>query len=341
MRTSKKYIVAGLFLILLIVLFSCELLLGSVYIPAQKVFSVLTNNEHQNEVWNTIILQSRLPRALGAIIAGASLSVSGLLMQVLFRNPLASPYILGISSGAGLGVALITLSSASIGFAFAPNGLSLVASAMLGALLVFSIVFFISLRVKDIMTLLVAGVLIGSIANAIVNIIQLHSSALTVKTFVLWTLASLDQLEMADIKLLYIICPLAMIGSFLLSKQLNTLLMGEKYARSVGVNIMLSRILIILFSGILAASITAFCGPIGFIGIMVPHIVRIIFRTNHHKLLILFSVLIGSCTLLAADLMAHYFITSVSLPINAVTALIGIPVILWLLLGKKDISKTI
>ncbi|GIK70114.1 MAG: iron ABC transporter [Bacteroidota bacterium] len=316
-------------------------MLGSVYIPAQNVFSVLTNNEHQNEVWNTIILQSRLPRALGAIIAGASLSVSGLLMQVLFRNPLASPYILGISSGAGLGVALITLGSVGIGFTFVPNGLSLVASAMLGALLVFSIVFFISLKVKDVMTLLIAGVLIGSIANAVVNIIQLHASALAVKTFVLWTLASLDQLEMTDIKLLYIICPLTLIGSFLLSKQLNALLMGEKYARSVGVNILLSRILIILFSGILAASITAFCGPIGFIGIMVPHIVRIIFRTNHHKLLILFSVLIGSCTLLAADLMAHYFITSVSLPINAITALIGIPVILWLLLGKKDISKTI
>ncbi|CAG0998233.1 MAG: iron ABC transporter permease [Bacteroidetes bacterium] len=341
MRTSKKYIVTGLFLILLIILLSCELMLGSVYIPAQNVFSVLTNNEHQNEVWNTIILQSRLPRALGAIIAGASLSVSGLLMQVLFRNPLASPYILGISSGAGLGVALITLGSVGIGFTFVPNGLSLVASAMLGALLVFSIVFFISLKVKDVMTLLIAGVLIGSIANAVVNIIQLHASALAVKTFVLWTLASLDQLEMTDIKLLYIICPLTLIGSFLLSKQLNALLMGEKYARSVGVNILLSRILIILFSGILAASITAFCGPIGFIGIMVPHIVRIIFRTNHHKLLILFSVLIGSCTLLAADLMAHYFITSVSLPINAITALIGIPVILWLLLGKKDISKTI
>lgn len=341
MKTGKKYIVASLFLILLIVLFFCELLLGSVSIPAQNVFSVLTGNEHQNEVWNTIILQSRLPRALGAIIAGASLSVSGLLMQVLFRNPLASPYILGISSGAGLGVALVTLGTAGIGITFVPNGLSLVASAMFGALLVFSIVFFISLKVKDVMTLLIAGVLIGSIANAVVSIIQLHASAFTVKTFVLWTLASLDQLEIADIKLLYIICPLAITGAFLLSKQLNALLMGEKYARSVGVNIMLSRILIILFSGMLAASITAFCGPIGFIGIMVPHIVRIILKTNQHKLLILFSVLIGSCTLLAADLMAHYFITSVPLPINAVTALIGIPVILWLLLGKKDISKTI
>jgi iron complex transport system permease protein len=338
LKKSKKYILICLLLCVLISLFITNLLLGSIYIPAKYILSIISGNILQNETWNTIIIQSRLPRALGATIAGAALSVSGLLMQVLFRNPLAGPYILGISSGAGLGVALVTLGTASIGISFVPTGFSLIASASIGALLIFSIIFILSLRVKDIMTLLIAGVLIGSIANALVSIIQAHSSAVAVKTFVLWTMASLDQLNLSDIRILYIVCITAIVGSLIISKSLNALLMGEKYARSVGINININRVFIILLSGILAASITAFCGPIGFIGIMVPHIVRILFKTSQHHLLILYSVLTGSCVLLLSDLVAHFLIKSYLLPLNAVTALIGIPIILWLMLGKKNIS---
>jgi len=340
LKKTKKYLLLGLVISLLIALFIANLLLGSVYIPAKNIISIVTGSFSQNETWNTIIIQSRLPRALGAAIAGAALSVSGLLMQVLFRNPLAGPYILGISSGAGLGVALVTLGTASIGISFVPSGFSLIASASVGALLIFSIIFFLSLKVKDIMTLLIAGVLIGSIANALVSIIQVHASAVSIKTFVLWTMASLDQLNLSDIKILYLICIASIVGSLLISKSLNALLMGEKYARSVGININLNRIFIILLSGILAASVTAFCGPIGFIGIMVPHIVRIIFKTSKHHLLILYSALTGSCVLLLSDLIAHFAVTSYLLPLNAVTALIGIPIILWLMLGKKNISSS-
>lgn len=331
----------ALFLLLLLalpLLFALNLSVGSVDISIADLFLVL-KGEATKSSHELIFFQSRLPKAYTALICGASLSVSGLLMQSLFRNPLAGPYILGISSGAGLGVALVVMGATFFGISLSAS-FTIPLAAVLGALLILFILFLVSLRLKDVMTLLILGIMLGSIATAIVGIIQYFTTDFQLKSFLIWTLGSLEGLSYAELKLLSAINGLALIVAFLLNKPLNAFLLGEDYAKSMGIAVKSSRLLIILISGILAGLITAYCGPIGFVGIIVPHLCRLLFKSSNHRILIPAAVLMGAELLLLSDVLAQLPGNGVKLPINSVSSIIGIPIILWIIFKKRSISKS-
>lgn len=323
---------------LLFILFVLDLVIGSANLSLQNVWSVLSGGgaEKSHEI---IVLQSRLPKAITAILCGASLSVSGLIMQTLFRNPLAGPYILGISSGAGLGVAILILGAGVLGLQFATSA-GIVSAAMLGAIGVLIILFFVSLRVRDVMSLLILGIMIGSIATAIIGLMQYFSHDYQLKAFLIWTMGSLEGLSYSQLSVGCGLAFLLLIGAALLGKPMNAFLLGEEYAQSLGVNILVLRFFMILISGGLAGMITAFCGPIGFIGIIVPHLARLWLQTTNHLLLIPSSIIMGSCILLASDIISHLPADGISLPINSITSLIGIPIIIWIIFRKRSISSS-
>lgn len=332
---------SALFLCLLLalpILFMLNLSVGSVDISFTELWLSL-KGEATKQSHDLILFQSRLPKALTALICGASLSVSGLLMQSLFRNPLAGPYILGISSGAGLGVALVVMGAGAFGLTLAAS-FTIPLAAVLGSLLVLLILFLVSLRLKDVMTLLILGIMLGSIATAIVGIIQYFTTDFQLKSFLIWTLGSIEGLAYKELLILSVINGIALLGSFLLNKPLNALLLGEDYAKSLGIPIKSSRLLIILISGILAGLITAYCGPIGFVGIIVPHLCRLLFKSSNHRILIPASILMGAEILLLSDLLAQLPGSGIKLPINSVTSIIGIPIILWIIFKKRSISKS-
>jgi iron complex transport system permease protein len=260
-------------------------------------------------------------------------------MQSLFRNPLAGPYILGISSGAGLGVALVVMGAGVLGLSLATS-VTIPLAAVLGSLLVLLILFLVSLRLKDVMTLLILGIMLGSIATAIVGIIQYFTTDFQLKSFLIWTLGSIEGLAYKELLILSLINGIALLAAFLLNKPLNAFLLGEDYAKSLGISIKSSRLLIILISGILAGLITAYCGPIGFVGIIVPHLCRLLFKSSNHRILIPASILMGAEILLLSDLLAQLPGNGIKLPINSVTSIIGIPIILWIIFKKRSISKS-
>lgn len=324
-------------------LFCLDIFLGSVIIPFKDILKILFTNDTVKESWQIIVLDSRLPKAFAAILCGSALSVAGLKMQTLFKNPLAGPYILGISSGAGLGVAIFIMGLSFLGLS--PSNLSslsnlgIISSSIIGSTLVLLLLLSIINKLKDIMTVLILGVMIGSIITAIIGIIQYFSYDLQLKSFVMWTMGDLSSITNSD---LVILTPTVIIGlvlSFLISKQLNAYLMGEDYAKSIGVNIKKTRLLIIVITAILAGSITAYCGPIGFIGIVVPHIARMITKTYNHSKLIPISALLGVNILLIADIISQLPGSEKSLPINSITSLIGIPFIIWIIFKNKKISN--
>jgi len=327
-----------LMLIGLIVLFIVDILVGSVSIPFSTFFSLI-NGEEVEPALKLIILESRLPKALTAILCGASLSLAGLLMQTLFRNPLAGPYILGISSGAGLGVAILVMGAGLVGISVSSTfGLSI--AALLGAIAILFILFLVSLKVKDVMTLLIFGVMIGSIATAIIGIIQYLTTDYQLKSFLLWTMGSLSSLSGEELKIMLSILIIALITALAKAKSLNSILVGEDFASSLGINIRSSRLVVILISGALAGIVTAFCGPIGFVGIVIPHLCRLLFKSTNHFILIPTSVLLGANVLLLSDIISHLPTNGMSLPINSITSIIGIPIIIWMVFGKKSISKS-
>lgn len=315
-----------------------DIIFGSAHIPLQEFFDLMGGKAitRSNEI---IILQSRLPKALTAILAGGAISLSGLLMQTLFRNPLAGPYLLGVSSGAGLGVAILVMGSTFFGFQ-SIFGWTLTVAALSGSVGILLLLFLVSLKVKDIMTLLIVGIMVGSIASAIIGIFQYFSSDAQLKSFLIWTLGSLEGLKEAELMILTAALLVLTILAISMNKSLNLLLLGESYAKSLGVRLLQSRLLIIFISGALAGLITAYCGPIGFVGIVVPHICRLWFKSSSHLILIPASVLLGANVLLLSDILSHLPSGGISLPINSVTAILGIPVILWLLLSRQNISKT-
>lgn len=320
--------------ILLLIFFILDILFGSVTLPFGDVVRTFMGNA-PDEVTREILLNYRLPKAITAILTGSALSVGGLLMQVLFRNPLAGPDVLGINSGAGLGVALFTMFGVS-SFAFVGE-LGLVGVAITGALLVLLCVVSISHRVKENTSLLIIGIMIGNLAGAVVSILQSISNPDAIKLFIIWTFGSLSSVTPAQ---MYIMIPAVLSGlviSFLLQKQLNTLLLGDNYARSLGVNIERVRLWIILATALLAGTATAFTGPIAFIGVAVPHIVRGILRTTNHYILIPGSVLTGSVLMLLCDLISQLPGLKMTLPINAVTAMFGAPIIIWVLFKNKSV----
>lgn len=315
-----------------IILFLVDLVWGSIHIPINELFSIITGKS-ADPISTEILLNFRLPKAITAVIAGASLSVAGLLMQTLFRNPLADPYILGVSSGAGLGVAITMMSAAILPAIWISSGWGIIASAIIGAALVLLLVIAVSYKLHNSVSLLIVGIMFGTIASSIVSILQNFSNPDAIKLYVLWTFGSLSAVSWENLQLLIPIVLFGLLLAFVLHKRSDGLLLGENYARGLGINIRQTRIMIVIATGILAGSITAFTGPIAFVGVAVPHIARGIFKTASHKILIPASVLLGAVLILICDIITQ--IPVYTLPINTVSALFGAPVIIWIILRRK------
>ena len=322
------------------VFFLLNLLLGSVPIPLRAICEMLLGSEEQPVVWQNILWKSRVPQALTALVAGAALSVSGLQMQTVFRNPLADPSVLGVSAGASLGVAFVVLLSGAVGgVALSRLGylgeIALSVAAILGSLSVLALIVFISTKVKGNVTLLIIGVMIGYVANAIIGVLKFFSVEEDIRAYVIWGLGSFARVSGDQMLLFVTLMTLLIPLSFLLIKTMNLLLLGSNYARNLGLNIHRARLLVILSAGILVAIVTAYCGPIMFIGLAVPHLARAIFRSSDHRVLMPATVLIGSTLALACNLIARMPGFEGALPLNSVTALIGAPVVASVLFRKR------
>ena len=336
----RKYTLLTVLIILIPILAIINLGLGSVPIPASEVFRILFGEGSDSEVWTNIVLMTRLPQTLTAIACGAGLAVAGLEMQTVFHNPLAGPSVLGISSAASLGVAFVVLLSGTIGggfmtqFGFFGNT-ALTLAAIIGAMSVMAIIVYLSQRVRGNATLLIVGVMIGYIASAIIGVLKYFSSEEDIRAYVIWGLGSFARVTGGQVYvfvgLMGILLPLSM----LLAKPLNMLLLGEMYAVNLGLNIKRTRLLIISSAGILTAIVTAYCGPIMFLGLAVPHICRGLFRRSDHRILLPASLFCGADLALICNLIARLPGFEGALPINSVTALIGAPVALWVLLRRK------
>lgn len=326
-------------LLALIVLTLADLLLGSTYIPPTEVLSTLIGKGASKPSWENIVLGFRLPRVITAIFVGSGLTISGLLMQVLFRNPLAGPYVLGISTGASLGVAIAVLAGITIGVSWMNSWLTVIAGT-LGAGLVFLIVMIVSVRVKESMTLLIFGLMLGSAAGGIVAVLQFFSKAEDIQIYLLWTFGSLGGVTYDKLLIMIPFVLIGLVAAFLIAKSLNILLLGEDYGKSLGLDIRKVRMVIIISTCLMAGAITAFCGPIGFIGIAVPHLTRLLMPTSNHKMLIPFSILVGSIVLIACDIISQLPGTAEVLPINAVTAIFGAPIVIWLIVKKGNIRRS-
>ncbi len=323
--------------ILLILFFFVNISLGSVSIPTKEIFKSLVGNIDQ-ESWQYIIHNYRLPKAFTAILVGSGLGISGLLMQTLFRNPLAGPYVLGISSGASLGVALVILGSGFFGSFFASfliSKWSMVIAASLGSFLVLFAVLIVSSKIRDTMAILIIGLMFGSITAAIVSVLSYFSSAEKLQQYIFWGFGSLGNLSWYELFIFFLIYTVGIVMSIFSIKALNTLLLGENYAKSLGLNLKRSRLVIIIATSLLAGTITAFAGPIAFIGLAVPHLTRQIFNTSNHKTLLPAVFLFGAILMLICDCIAQLPNSDYTLPINAITSLIGAPVVVWLLVRKR------
>ena len=317
-----------------------NLTIGSVEIPLSEVFNILLGRESDSVVWSNIVLHTRLPQTLTAIACGAGLSVAGLEMQTVFHNPLAGPSVLGISSAASLGVAFVVLLNGTIGggimtqFGFFGNT-ALTLAAMMGAMGVMSIIVFLSQRVRNNVTLLIVGVLIGYIASAIIGVLKFFSSEEDIRAYVIWGLGSFARVTGGQVYVFVGLMAVVLPFTSLLVKPLNMLLLGERYAVNLGLNLRRARLFIILSASVLIAIVTAYCGPIMFLGLAVPHICRGLFRTSDHRVLLPASLFAGASLALVCNLVARLPGFEGALPINSVTSLIGAPVALYVLLRKK------
>lgn len=337
---QKRKLFFLLLAIAMVALFILDILLGSVFIPFKKVIEVLISSNHTDEAIAIIIRDFRLPKAITAVVAGVALSLSGLQMQTIFRNPLAGPYVLGISSGASLAVALFSLGFSSVvaaGFTLMGSW-SLALAAWTGSFLVMLLVLFVSARVNDNMTILILGILFSGAAGAVVSILQYFTSESLLKSFIVWTMGSLGSITWSQLSVVVPAIAAGVILSLLKMKDLNAFLLGETYARSLGVNIHRSRLVILFSASLLAGTVTAFCGPVGFIGIAVPHLARVLFKTTSHQVLIPAVLLLGANMLLLSDIIAQLPGMQTTLPINSVTALLGIPVVVWMIVSNKKFA---
>lgn len=326
--------------VLLIILFVVNISLGSVSIPFKDILNTLSRGSASKESWETIILNFRLPKAITAILVGSGLSISGLFMQTLFRNPLAGPFVLGISSGASLGVALLILGASIFGNTFVISKfstLSLPIAASLGAFLVLFAIIIAANKVKNTMSVLIIGLMFSSFASAIISVLSYFSNAEEIQQYVFWGFGSLGNLSWLEIKIFMVIYLITVGFTFRLIKPLNSLLLGERYAKSVGINHKKSRNFILLVTSVLTGIITAFAGPIAFVGLAIPHIARLLFTTSNHKILIPASLLIGAIVLLLCDSIAQLPNSEFTLPINAITSLFGAPIVIWLLIRRRKL----
>jgi len=340
-KSSYIKLVFLLLSILLLGMFFLDLLSGSVKISLRDVIGYISGNNIDNNA--LILAQFRFPKAVTAVIAGAAMACSGLIMQTVFRNPLAGPDVLGVSSGAGLGVALMVLTvtpfvhTSSISWL---HGWGVIFAAWIGAGGVMVVMMTISSRMRDIMTVLIVGILIASAVSSIVSLLQYFSNESMLKTYVIWTMGNIGNLSGPQVKALALSSSVGLLLALIEIKPLNAIIMGETFARTVGVNLKVSRLLLFASASILAGSVTAFCGPVAFIGVAVPHIARLLTGSSDHRILMPASLIIGSVTLLLSDILSNIPPSGSVLPINTVTSLIGIPVILWIIIGKKGIKKT-
>ncbi|WP_292946579.1 iron ABC transporter permease [Olleya sp. UBA1516] len=339
MITSKPYTIPFIVLaVLLLLLFMVNISLGSVSIAFNTIIdSFFTKSDNLNN-HQYIIQNYRLPKAITAVLVGSGLGISGLLMQTLFRNPLAGPFVLGITSGASLGVALVILGSSIFGgflATFLLTKWSLVIAASLGSFLVLLLVLIVSSKVRDTMAILIIGLMFGSITAAIVSVLSYFSSAEQLQQYIFWGFGSLGDLDWNEVTIFTIIYCIGILFSILSIKGLNTLLLGENYAKSLGLNIKQSRLLIIIATSLLAGTITAFAGPIAFIGLAIPHVTRQVFNTSNHKILLPAVFLFGAIIMLICDSIAQLPNTDYMLPINAITSLFGAPIVVWLLVRQR------
>ena len=331
-RTTILFVLLSL---LAVALFVCDLVVGSVAIPLKEVWAALTGGEVAPATAK-IVCDIRLVKALVALLAGAALSVSGLQMQTLFRNPLAGPFVLGISSGASFGVALLLLGAPLLGVAGSGfiSTLGMAGAAWIGSALILVLIALVSRRIKDIMVILILGMMCSSSIDALVQILQYLSSEGALKSFVVWTMGSLGEVTSAQLALLVAAVALGGVLAVLAIKPLNLLLLGENYARTMGLSLHRSRLVIFLSTVLLAGTVTAFCGPVGFIGLAVPHVARMLFRAADHRTLIPATALTGSCVLLLCDVVSKWL----TLPINTITALMGIPIVVLVVMRHKSIA---
>ncbi|MEH1833646.1 MAG: iron ABC transporter permease [Nostoc sp.] len=339
--TVLKTLVCVILVTSLIFSFLLDLALGSVDIPINEVIKILLGQEPEKVTWTHIILKFRLPKALTATLAGAALGVSGLQMQTLFKNPLAGPFVLGISSGASLGVALVVLTtSVTTPTLLADLGIisdfGLVIAASLGAASVLGMMLVVSRRVQDTMTLLILGLLFGYATSAIVSILLQFSSKERIQSYIMWTFGSFAGVTWRQLVVLIPVILLSLLAAVLQSKSLNALLLGESYARSLGLTVEKARFSIITIASILAGAITAFCGPIAFLGVAIPHLCRSLFTTSDHRILIPSVTIMGAILALFADLFSQLWVSQMVLPLNAITALIGTPVVTWVILRRNS-----
>jgi len=331
-----------IFLLLsLIILFFLELVLGSVAIPYPEIVRILTGQGSSHDSWIMIIYNFRLPKAMVGLCAGACLAIAGLFMQTLFRNPLAGPDVLGLSAGAGLGVAIVVLSAGTAGASsilgnlgfFGSVGIAIAAS--FGSGLVLLMILAVSKRVQNSMTLLILGLMFGYTANSFISILMHFALAERIQAYTIWSFGSFGGATWDQIQVLVLFAVLGLIYSISLIKHLNVLLLGDQYAESMGLDLIRTRNKIFIITAVLSGVVTSFCGPIGFIGISVPHLCRALFATANHCILIPACILLGACLALTADIIASVPGYSITLPLNAITSLIGAPVVIWIIFSKS------
>lgn len=337
-RNTILFTILSLTLLLILLL---NISFGQVAIPVKEVFKSILGDTASKETWEYIIINFRLPKAITAILVGIGLSVSGLLMQTLFRNPLAGPYVLGLSSGSSLGVAFVIL-----GASFLPSFLSeillssygIIIASCVGSFLVLLLVLIVSQRLRDTTTILIVGLMFSSFTSAIVSVLTYFSSAEQLQRFTFWSMGNIGNLSWNSILILTVSVIIGLFLSLASIKALDALLLGENYAKSMGLNIQKSRYSIILATCILAGSITAFAGPIAFIGLAVPHLAKLLFQTSNHKIVFIGTLLIGAIIMLFCDMISQMPGMDFTLPINAITSIIGAPIVIWLLIRKKSVQ---
>lgn len=335
MKSNKlTYILLGIAIPLL---FLANILYGAISIPIEEIWAILTNSNQVNESWKIIVTESRLPQAITALLSGSALAISGLLLQTLFRNPLAGPSILGISDGANLGVAIAML---ALGGQIGGLGgyMTIALSALIGAMVILSIIIYFSSKVRSNILLLIIGIMVGYLVSSSISILNYYASADKVHKFVMWGMGDFSSVSLDKLPFFAIILIIGLVMALMLSKPMNALLMGENYASNLGVNIKRVRTAILINTGILVAIVTAFCGPISFIGIAVPHISRLIIGSANHRHLIPVTLLTGGAIALICNILTIIPGSNTILPLNAITPLFGAPVILYVIMSKKNMQ---
>jgi iron complex transport system permease protein len=324
-------------------LFLLEIILGPVTVPIDEIISIIIGEEPSKPQWKSIVLSSRIPRASTALAAGAMLAWSGVLMQTLFRNALAGPSVLGITSGASLGVAVMTMLAGALGWFAQSTGiradLAVVSAAMIGSFAVLALVLVVSSRLRDSVTLLIFGLMVGYITSAVVSILQFEASSESLRSFIMWGMGTFSNVRGFGLVFMISIGIVGLIASVFLVRSLNLLLLGESYASSMGVRVKRLRLLIIVITGLLAGCITAYCGPIAFLGLAIPHLARGLFKTSDHRVLLPAVVLIGAFTGMFCDLVSIGGFGGDGLPLNAVTSIIGAPVVIYMIFRRRNLQS--